>query len=829
MKFKVSTRKLLALLLAVSLIFGVLPLNATAASQENIYHDPAEHWLEGGDRANTFTQNATRTYGTMLCWYCTQEQNGSVNQPYVYTSCITYRVPEYTSTGVSDAVRNIGYSDGYTTTGETANMSYQSPNDGGIYTEYHWSKSMCLRCGRINTNYPINDHAYDRDVYILYDCASSFEQQALPEETEWECLDGEHHTRTVTTGTYCGFCFGTHKQTSIVTEAHNLEESIRPELSHDRFVVMDNCKDCDFDKTQYVLAKSVVANYEGVVDGQPHTITVSDLSEAGVTTQIRYGESAETCPLTSAPNYTEAGSYPVYYQITYTYDNVNMVGDGVAYVRLVDASVTEDSSGDGSCGEKHTWVELERVEPTCTALGYTRRACINCGKVEKVDYVDSLGHAWQSVVVRDATCETPGKTLEICQRCGLAKEVDTPKGEHQYETHTVKASCTSPGYMVKKCSVCGDRHITNLTDALPHNYEARVTPPSCETGGSTLHICEGCGSSFITDYTDPLGHAWDEGKKITSPTCNGAGVIQYTCTRCGLTRLEALDATGHTPGPEATCTEPQICTVCGAILELPKGHTPGDWIVDKKPTADEEGSKHQECEDCGEILDTETIPKLGYEDHPAYMVGYPDGTFQPQGEITRAEAAALFSNLLSQQKGVNIHTLEDAGFSDIPANTWYSGHVWFLNQYGVISGVGNGKFAPNEPITRAEFTAMAVKFFNVYDGGDEDLKEEYAEFTDIAPGYWAAKFIEEAALRGWISGYEDGSFRGENSILRAEAAAVVNGLLGREADIDYVNTHTGSLLTFPDVLPSYWGYGHVMEATNSHEADCTGENEVWAA
>ncbi len=58
---------------------------------------------------------------------------------------------------------------------------------------------------------------------------------------------------------------------------------------------------------------------------------------------------------------------------------------------------------------------------------------------------------------------------------------------------------------------------------------------------------------------------------------------------------------------------------------------------------------------------------------------------------------------------------------------------------------------------------------------------------------------------------------------------MVNGLLGREADMDYVNTYTGSLLTFPDVLPSYWGYGHVMEATNPHEADCTGENEVWVA
>ena len=174
-------------------------------------------------------------------------------------------------------------------------------------------------------------------------------------------------------------------------------------------------------------------------------------------------------------------------------------------------------------------------------------------------------------------------------------------------------------------------------------------------------------------------------------------------------------------------------------MELPKGHTPGDWIVDKEPTADEEGSKHQECEDCGEILDMETISKLGYEDHAAYMVGYPDGTFQPQGEITPGGGRSPILQPAFPAKRVDIHTVEDAGFSDISANAWYSGHVWFLNQYDIVSGVGNGKFAPNEPITRAEFTAMAVKFFSVYDGGDKDLKEEYAEFTDIAPGYWAAK------------------------------------------------------------------------------------------
>lgn len=65
-----------------------------------------------------------------------------------------------------------------------------------------------------------------------------------------------------------------------------------------------------------------------MVDGQPHTVTVSDLSEAGVTTAIRYGHSTDACTLTSAPNYTEAGDYAVYYEITYTFQNTDMVEDG---------------------------------------------------------------------------------------------------------------------------------------------------------------------------------------------------------------------------------------------------------------------------------------------------------------------------------------------------------------------------------------------------------------------------------------------------------------------------------------------------------------------
>ena len=253
---------------------------------------------------------------------------------------------------------------------------------------------------------------------------------------------------------------------------------------------------------------------------------------------------------------------------------------------------------------------LESVEPTCLELGYSRYLCTECGRIEKRDYTDSLGHAWRSVVIRDATCEAEGKALNICSRCGLVETEHTQKGEHKYETHTVQATCVNPGYTVKECAVCGDRHITDMTTALPHKYEAAVAPAGCETGGRTTHICHGCGSSFVTDYTDALGHAWDEGTIVTDKTCDGSGVTEYRCTRCGYHRLEGDAASSHVPGDAATCTEPQVCTVCGVVLKLPTGHKPGDWIINKEPTKDSEGEKHKECENCGQTLETETMDKI---------------------------------------------------------------------------------------------------------------------------------------------------------------------------------------------------------------------------
>ena len=1061
MNRKICFRRPMALLLSLVLCIGLVP--SALAAQQNSYHDPAEHWQEANNRTNELDSNATITHETFTCGECGKQ-----------TSFLAFRTPEYTRDSQTALSRNVKYSDGTMVDGEGQGSILDGvPGQDAYYTGYHWTKAVCETCGGINTNMAKTDYGYLKNVYWLYDCANNF-FEALPDSETIEQVDSEYHRVTTTSGEYCGFCYGTYKESSSSLERHHMESSIRPELAHDRFVEMATCADCGYAETAYTAAKAVIADYFGVVDGQPHTVTVSDLSEAGVTTAIRYGHTADGCTLTSAPNYTEAGDYPVYYEITYTFQNTDMVEDGVAYVHLRDES-TEETDGDGSCGEDHNWTLLDSVAPTCLTLGYDRYLCVDCGAIEKRDYEAALSHAFQSIVIRDATCETPGKVLEICERCGTVQESTTPKGEHEFSVTTVPATCTSPGYTLRECAVCGGRHITDITAALPHNYVDKTTPATCEGGGKTIHICEGCGSSFVTDYTDPLGHSWDEGTEVTGSTCTGEGLIEYRCVRCGYHRLEGDAAAGHVPGEAATCTTPQLCTKCGAVIvnalghdyqeEVTEptctemgyttytcsrcgdtykgdytdaaGHKPGDWIIDQEPTTDSEGSKHKECEVCGETLETEEIEKIynqattdthgeavvggylvivtdtdtknpvanafvalhaahtlsvrlpsgrlldytdqttitvlltkdksavanmfiavtdrqdnycedstdangqitvpdttgktnedgnatvGWEDedgdrwtitvkvedhetgrpiedaevsigkggnitvtlpdgtdmdednritvtvtdqkrepqegltviikgdlgqketgetdengkltvpavveseyHGAYVVGYTDGTFGPDRDMTRSEAATIFARLLAQRNGERITAPTKTTFPDVPTNAWYAGYVFYLARYGIAVGYTDGLFHGEEPITRAEFTAMAVRFFDTYGDGDPAITEEYSGFWDVSPGHWAVGYIADAARYGWVVGYGDGTFHADDEITRAEVVTIVNRLLGREADQEYIADHPRGLVLFPDVSKSYWAYYDILEAANGHTASMQ-DAETW--
>ena len=101
------------------------------------------------------------------------------------------------------------------------------------------------------------------------------------------------------------------------------------------------------------------------------------------------------------------------------------------------------------------------------------------------------------------------------------------------------------------------------------------------------------------------------------------------------------------------------------------------------------------------------------------------------------------------------------------------------------------------------------------------------KITDVSGSYWAADYIDEAAANGWIVGYGNGTFGPDKSITRAEVVTIVNRVLDREADKDYIAANAGSVKTFPDVPSSHWAYYAVLEAANAHKSPIKEGAESW--
>ena len=108
---------------------------------------------------------------------------------------------------------------------------------------------------------------------------------------------------------------------------------------------------------------------------------------------------------------------------------------------------------------------------------------------------------------------------------------------------------------------------------------------------------------------------------------------------------------------------------------------------------------------------------LNFEDHYAYIVGYPDGSVHPNETITRAEVATIFYRLMSDESRDMFMTNENS-YSDVAPEDWFNTAVSTMSAASVIVGYTDGTFAPSQPITRAEFAAMAARFDSDEYSGD---------------------------------------------------------------------------------------------------------------
>ena len=204
----------------------------------------------------------------------------------------------------------------------------------------------------------------------------------------------------------------------------------------------------------------------------------------------------------------------------------------------------------------------------------------------------------------------------------------------------------------------------------------------------------------------------------------------------------------------------------------------------------------------------------------SYIKGYPDGTFKPQDNVTRAEAAQMFATLLNG--GTNFGTSSMTKFSDAN-DDWYSKAINYVVAKNLISGYPNGTFKPNESITRAEFAQMISGYV-------KNEKKTSSDFQDVKD-HWAKDAIDKLYGNKNVNGYPDGSFKPNAKITRAEAVTILNSVFNRNTNKNSLNNvNTSSLNKFSDVSEGFWAYYNILDAANTHDRErlnSTSDVDMW--
>lgn len=204
----------------------------------------------------------------------------------------------------------------------------------------------------------------------------------------------------------------------------------------------------------------------------------------------------------------------------------------------------------------------------------------------------------------------------------------------------------------------------------------------------------------------------------------------------------------------------------------------------------------------GQAVSTEKVSQ------PAYIAGFPDGTFKPGKEVTRAEAVRMFVKLVNN--GAELPKNPTTSFKDAN-NAWYSDEINYAVAKGFIKGYSDGTFKPNQAITRAEFAQMISTFVkNGYPGT--------GSFKDVK-GHWASDAISALYGNKNIKGYGDGTFKPDQKLTRAEAVTILNSVFGRNTKSNsFANVSESGLKKFSDVSKSHWAYYEILDASNGHNA-----------
>ena len=291
-----------------------------------------------------------------------------------------------------------------------------------------------------------------------------------------------------------------------------------------------------------------------------------------------------------------------------------------------------------------------------------------------------------------------------------------------------------------------------------------------------------------------------DGKQVATATSNRSGIAMFRVNESDYRKINAKSDLYY-----QELTAPEGYVVNSDEVSIEKSNLTTSWSKAEK-----------DAETVRNYRGT-TPDLLNDSDHFAYVIGYKDGNVRPYGLISRAETTTIFFRLLKDSvRDGNLLTSNT--YTDVADDYWANTAISTMTGLGIVQGRSTTTFDPKAPITRAQFAAICARFDTGKSSGEQT-------FSDIQ-GHWAEKYIERAAELGWIKGFEDGTFRPDTYITRAQAMTMINRVLNRipEDESDLLP----GMNVWPDCNPGDWFYLAVQEATNSHDFEHkAGNYETW--
>ena len=463
--------------------------------------------------------------------------------------------------------------------------------------------------------------------------------------------------------------------------------------------------------------------------------------------------------------------------------------------------------------------------PTCTEKGYTTHTCA-CGNSYVDTYVDALGHAWDNGKVTKEPTETEtGVKTFTCTRCGETKTETMPviPHVHSYKDVVTAPTCTAKGYTTHTCA-CGDSYVDTYTDPLGHDLkDDAAVAATCTTAGTTAGkhctrcdykegmetiaalghdlkddaaVAATCTTAGTTagkhctrcDYKEgmetiaALGHAWDEGKVTKQPTETETGVKTFTCTRCGETRTETMPVIPHVHSYKDLVTAPtstekgyttHTCACGDSYVDTytdALGHAWDEGEVTKEATETTQGSMTYTCTRCP-ATKRDILPASGlvatavYNDvkndtswfYPGvqYCLSYDLMSGMGNGSFAPGEytTRAQVAQILYNLHG-NPEVSGGTPFTDVPEGAWYQKAVTWAHSVGIVNGVTATTFSPNANITRQDFVLMLMRYLNNVRMVDRTwTPDDLSRFVDAGSvGFWALDAMKDAVAINAISG-----------------------------------------------------------------------------